>query len=143
MKVIGSVFSGAGKDGDFDWMITQDHYEDALFVFNDNEGQYKAHRDQPTDLAGAGWSVRPATRGQAWKRLETSYFLGLTLYCTRNRKGNFKVGMRTEKSRLRRSLTSYAISDQAAEMRATHRSRPGQSRRTCICSQPAMNSPSR
>jgi len=91
MQVIGSVFSGAGKDGDFDWMITEDHYEDALFVFNDNEGQYKAHRDQPTDLAGAGWSVRPATRGQAWKRLETIYFLGLTLYCTRNRKGNFKV----------------------------------------------------
>jgi hypothetical protein len=131
MKVIGSVFSGAGKDGDFDWMITQDHYEDALFVFNDNEGQYKAHRDQPTDLAGAGWSVRPATRGQAWKRLETIYFLGLTLYCTRNRKGNFKVGMRTEKSRLRRSLTSlqelmrrirhYAISDQAGEINAALR----------------------
>jgi hypothetical protein len=37
-------------------------------------------------------------------RPETIYFLGLTLYCTRNRKGNFKVGMRTEKSRLRRSL---------------------------------------
>ena len=54
MQVIGSVFSGAGKDGDFDWMITQDHYKDALFVFNDNEAQYKAHRDRPTDLAGAG-----------------------------------------------------------------------------------------
>jgi hypothetical protein len=54
MQVIGSVFSGAGKDGDFDWMITEDHYEDALFVFNDNEAQYKAHRDRPTDLAGAG-----------------------------------------------------------------------------------------
>jgi group II intron reverse transcriptase/maturase len=40
------------------------------------------------------------------QRPETIYFLGMTLYCTRNRKGNFKVGMRTEKSRLRRSLTS-------------------------------------
>jgi RNA-directed DNA polymerase len=39
-------------------------------------------------------------------RPETINFLGLTLYCTRNRKGNFKVGMRTEKSRIRRSLTS-------------------------------------
>ena len=39
-------------------------------------------------------------------RPETIYFLGFTLYCTRNQKGNFKVGMRTEKSRLRRSLTS-------------------------------------
>jgi RNA-directed DNA polymerase len=37
---------------------------------------------------------------------ETIYFLDLTLYCTRNRKGNFKVGMRTEKTRLRRSLMS-------------------------------------
>ena len=31
-------------------------------------------------------------------RPETIYFLGLTLYCTRNQKGNFKVGMRTEKA---------------------------------------------
>jgi len=40
------------------------------------------------------------------KRPETIYFLGFTLYCTRNLRGNFKVGMRTEKSRLRRSLQS-------------------------------------
>jgi RNA-directed DNA polymerase len=40
------------------------------------------------------------------RRPETIYFLGLTLYCTRNRKGNFRVGMRTERSRLRRSLQS-------------------------------------
>ena len=40
------------------------------------------------------------------KRPETIYFVGFTLYCTRNRKGNFKVGLRTEKSRLRRSLVS-------------------------------------
>ena len=38
------------------------------------------------------------------KRPETIYFLGFTLYCTRNQKGGFKVGLRTEKSRLRRSL---------------------------------------
>jgi group II intron reverse transcriptase/maturase len=40
------------------------------------------------------------------RRPETIYFLGFTLYCTRNLKGNFKVGMCTEKSRLRRSLLS-------------------------------------
>ena len=45
-----------------------------------------------------------AKRGR--KRPETIYFLGFTLYCTRNLKGNFKVGMRTEKSRFRRSLMS-------------------------------------
>lgn len=40
-------------------------------------------------------------------RPETIYFLGMTLYCTTNRKGNFKVGMCTEKSRLRRSLAHF------------------------------------
>ncbi len=38
-------------------------------------------------------------------RPETICFLGFTLYCTHNRKGNFKVGLRTEKSRLRRGLS--------------------------------------
>ena len=33
-----------------------------------------------------------------------SIFWVLTLYCTRKRKGNFRVGLRTEKSRLRRAL---------------------------------------
>lgn len=45
------------------------------------------------------WSAK---RGR--RRPETIYFLGFTLYCTRNHKGNFRVGFRTEKSRLRRSL---------------------------------------
>ncbi len=40
------------------------------------------------------------------KRPETVYFLGFTLYCTRNQKGGFKLGLRTEKSRLQRSLAS-------------------------------------
>lgn len=52
MKVIGSVFSGGHKDGDFNWMIKQKHYSDALFVFNDNEQQYIIHRDNPTDPSG-------------------------------------------------------------------------------------------
>src|ERR1700731_606756 len=61
-------------------------------------------------------------------RPETIYFLGLTLYCTRNLKGNFKVGMRTEKSRLRRSLLSlqelmrrirhHTIGEQVGEINA-------------------------
>jgi len=38
------------------------------------------------------------------RRPETIYFLGFTLYCTRNRKDHFRVGVRTEKSRLRRAL---------------------------------------
>lgn len=39
------------------------------------------------------------------KRPETMYFLGFTLYCTQNHKGNFRVGFRTEKSRLQRGLS--------------------------------------
>jgi len=49
------------------------------------------------------------------KRPETIYFLGFTLYCTRNRKGNFRIGMRTEKSRLRRAL--MRMQDQMRRMR--------------------------
>ena len=62
---------------------------------------------------------------------ETIYFLGFTLYCTRNRKSNFKVGMRTEKSRLPRSLLSlqelirqvqhHRIGDQVSEINAALR----------------------
>jgi hypothetical protein len=54
MRVIGLVFSRRGQDGDFGWMIEQDQYKDALFIFNDNEGQYKEHRDNPGDVAGPG-----------------------------------------------------------------------------------------
>src|SRR6202008_1289354 len=60
-------------------------------------------------------------------RPETIYFLGVTLYCT----GNFKVGMRTEKSRLRRSLMSlqesmrrirrHQIGEQVSEINAVLR----------------------
>src|ERR1700751_3071378 len=38
------------------------------------------------------------------RRPETIYFLGFTLYCPLNRKGDFRVGLRTEKSRVRRAL---------------------------------------
>ncbi|OLN27932.1 Retron-type RNA-directed DNA polymerase [Desulfosporosinus metallidurans] len=38
------------------------------------------------------------------KRLESIYFLGFTHYCTTNRKGNFMVGRKTEKTRLKRSI---------------------------------------
>jgi hypothetical protein len=38
------------------------------------------------------------------RRPETIYFLGFTLFCTRNLKGNFRIGMRTERSRLQRTL---------------------------------------
>jgi hypothetical protein len=54
VEVIGSIFNGGGGDGDFEWMIRQDEFQDALFVFNDNEDQYKFHRDHPSDHDSEG-----------------------------------------------------------------------------------------
>jgi len=45
VELIGSIFSGPGKDGDFAWMIEQPEHADSLFVFNDNEGQWRADRE--------------------------------------------------------------------------------------------------
>ena len=58
-----------------------------------------------TKLVEFGRFAQRHARKRGRKRPETIYFLGFTLYCTQNRKGNFKVGLRTEKSRLRRSLS--------------------------------------
>ena len=42
------------------------------------------------------------------KKPETVYFLGFTHFCTRNRKGNFTVGRKTEKTRHRRCITNLS-----------------------------------
>jgi hypothetical protein len=52
LKVTGVVFSGSQKYGDFNWMIAQDQYQDALFIFNDNEEHYKAPREDPMSSYG-------------------------------------------------------------------------------------------
>jgi hypothetical protein len=46
MKLVGSVFQGGSKPGDFSWMIEQPEYSDALFIFNDNEQEFYLHRQQ-------------------------------------------------------------------------------------------------
>jgi len=43
------------------------------------------------------WPLCTAGRPRARETPETLYFLGFTHFCTRNRKGNFKVGRKTEK----------------------------------------------
>ena len=53
-----------------------------------------ASRPRPNWSSGRFAQKHAGKRGR--NRPETIYFLGLTLYCTRNQKGNFKVGMRTE-----------------------------------------------
>ena len=57
-----------------------------------------------TKLVAFGRFAQRDTTNGGKRRPETMYFLGFNLYCTRNRKGNFRVGMRTEKSRFRRSI---------------------------------------
>jgi hypothetical protein len=52
VEIIGAVFQGPGRYGDFAWMLTEPQYDDALFVFNDNESQFRAFRRDPQ--AGAG-----------------------------------------------------------------------------------------
>ncbi|WP_376785733.1 reverse transcriptase domain-containing protein [Ruminiclostridium cellobioparum] len=49
------------------------------------------------------------------RKMETIYFLGFTHFCTRNRKGNFMVGRKTEKSRFKRSVKK--ITDKMREIR--------------------------
>jgi RNA-directed DNA polymerase len=56
-------------------------------------------------VAFGRFAARDAKRHR--RRRETFAFLGFTLYCTRNHRGNFKVGWRTDKSRLRRSLAKF------------------------------------
>lgn len=64
MEVIGSRFSGAGEAGDFGWMIEQPEYADALFIFNDNEAQFRAFQKDPTggsgcSAGGGNAAIRP------------------------------------------------------------------------------------
>jgi group II intron reverse transcriptase/maturase len=80
---------------------------------------------EKTRLVEFGCYAQRDAKGRG-KRTETIYFLGFTHFCSRNRKGNFKVGRKTEKTRLRRSLEKlgdhmrairhYDIKDQVREI---------------------------
>jgi len=60
-----------------------------------------------TRLVEFGRFAQRQAQKRGRRRPETIYFLGFTLYCTRNRQGNFRVGLRTEKSRYHRSLAHF------------------------------------
>ncbi|WP_245001205.1 group II intron reverse transcriptase/maturase [Caldalkalibacillus thermarum] len=57
-----------------------------------------------TRLIEFGRFASRQAKAEGKKKPETLYFLGFTHFCTRNRKGNFMVGRKTEKKRLRRSI---------------------------------------
>jgi hypothetical protein len=37
MNIVGIIFTGKNKYGDFNWMIKQNEFMDSLFIFNDDE----------------------------------------------------------------------------------------------------------
>ena len=65
MQVIGSVYVNDGEYGDFGWMLKQPDYDDALFIFNDNEPQFRAFLKDQTPgsegcaVGGGNAAIRP------------------------------------------------------------------------------------
>ncbi len=52
VQLVGSTFTGAKQPGDFHWMIERDEFADTLFIFNDNEEQFRAFRSVPRGASG-------------------------------------------------------------------------------------------
>ena len=66
IRKVKSVFTRPGTEGDFAWMIEQPKYAQALFIFNDNETQFKAfHANQTGGLSAGGGNavIRPFQGG--------------------------------------------------------------------------------
>ena len=40
LQILGTVYKKKGQEGDFEWQITSGEYEDALFLFNDDEKRH-------------------------------------------------------------------------------------------------------
>ena len=91
-----------------DFVLCFQHRKDALRVqhaLSQRLARFNlALEPSKTKLVAFGRFAQRDTTNGGKRRPETMYFLGFNLYCTRNRKGNFRVGMRTEKSRFRRSI---------------------------------------
>jgi hypothetical protein len=66
IRKVKSVFTRPETEGDFAWMIEQPKYARSLFIFNDNETQFKAfHANEPNGLHAGGGNaiIRPFQRG--------------------------------------------------------------------------------
>jgi RNA-directed DNA polymerase len=90
-----------------DFVICFQHREDAervQAVLSKRLSKFAlALEPSKTKLIKFGRSAQRNARAVG-ERPETFSFLGFVHYCTRNRNGNFKLGRKTEKSRLRRSI---------------------------------------
>ena len=66
IRKVKSVFTRPETEGDFAWMIEQPKYARSLFIFNDNETQFKAfHANQTGGLSAGGGNavIRPFQGG--------------------------------------------------------------------------------
>ena len=64
-EVVASVYNGSGRDGDFAWMSRQSEHDKTLFVFNDNEEQFRAFvRGDSSGFSEGGGNakIRPLRR---------------------------------------------------------------------------------
>ena len=52
VELVPSRYGGRDRPGDFAWMISRPEYADALFVFNDNEEQFRAFQRDPHGGSG-------------------------------------------------------------------------------------------
>lgn len=64
IRIVRSVFTGPGREGDFSWMIAQPDHARSLFVFNDNEIQFLEHADGTPEThtcwpGGGNAAIRP------------------------------------------------------------------------------------
>lgn len=64
VHTVRSEYRGPDTVGDFRWMIEQPEYDDALFIFNDNEGQFRSHQglmgtDHRCGAGGGNAGIRP------------------------------------------------------------------------------------
>lgn len=62
---------------------------------------------EKTKLVEFGRFAQKYAEKRGRKRPETLKFLGFTFYCTHNLKGKFKVGLRTENTRVHRSMQRF------------------------------------
>jgi group II intron reverse transcriptase/maturase len=111
-----------------DFLVCFQYRSDAVFfqeVLVERLGKFRLELEpEKTRLVEFGHLSQHKAKEKG-KKLETIYFLGFTHYCTRNRKGNFMLGRKTEKSRFRGSVLNI----QAVMKQIRHHSLKEQTKR--------------
>ena len=62
IEIVPSMYKGNRMPGDFEWMIQQQQFQDALFLFNDNQEQFMAFRNGRSEgcsVGGGNAIIRP------------------------------------------------------------------------------------